>query len=71
MHRELVAASPGEIVTALIGEEYSYSPMNCRLEISLLGNSDVTKSRHVVVRPRAAVIPVNTDNGTECLQQEG
>jgi hypothetical protein len=36
----------------------------------MVGNSDVTKSQDIALKPSAAVFPANTDTGTECLQQE-
>src|SRR5262245_31968158 len=68
-HREIFAATE-KSVSALIDEKHSDSPTNCRLEMRMLGNSDVTKSRNVTVKPSAAVVPATTDNGTECLQQK-
>jgi len=35
----------------------------------MLGNSAVTKSQNVALKPSSRV-PANADKGTECLQQE-
>ena len=57
-------------MSALIAHEYGDSAMVVDTNITQLGNSNVTKSHTVAMKPSAAVVSANTDKGTECLQQE-
>jgi hypothetical protein len=57
-------------MSALIAHDYSATPMAVDININRVGNSDVTKLENIAVKPRAAVVPVNLDKGTQCLQQE-
>jgi hypothetical protein len=54
-------------MSALINYQHIGSSTIVDTNMSPLGNSNVTKSQDVAVKPSAAVVPPNTDKGTECL----